>query len=176
MRGGVSLAAALAIPATLDSGAPFPNRELILFITFGVIVFTVVAQSLTLPLLIRRLGVVDDGSEEEGEELLGRMEAAQAALRWLEEAGGDSDAREDTVRRVRGLYEFRYRRFSARAGEVDDEEGMEERSLAYQRMMHRVFEAQRIRLVELRNRGEISNDVMHRLERELDLEESRLEV
>ena len=176
MRGGVSLAAALAIPATLDSGAPFPHRELILFITFGVIVFTVVGQGLTLPILIRRLGVLDDGTEEESEELLGRMEAAQAALRWLEEAGGESEAREETVQRVRGLYEFRYRRFSARAGEVEDDDGIEERSLGYQRMMHRVFEAQRRRLVELRNQGQISNQVMHRLERELDLEESRLEV
>ena len=88
MRGGVSLAAALAIPATLDSGAPFPHRELILFITFGVIVFTVVGQGLTLPILIRRLGVLDDGSEEEAEELLGRMEAAQAALLWLEDSAG----------------------------------------------------------------------------------------
>ena len=150
MRGGVSLAAALAIPATLDSGAPFPDRELILFITFGVIVFTVVGQGLTLPILIRRLGVLDDGSEEETEELLGRMEAAQAALRWLEE---ESEAREDTVQRVSRLYEFRYRRFSARAGEIDDEDGIEERSMAYQRLMHRVFEAQRTRLVELRNQG-----------------------
>ena len=173
MRGGVSLAAALAIPATLDSGAPFPHRELILFITFGVIVFTVVGQGLTLPILIRRLGVVDDGTEEEAEELLGRMEAAQAALLWLE---SDSGAREDTVERVSRLYEFRYRRFSTRAGEGDDDDGIEERSLAYQQLMHRVYEAQRVRLLELRNQGEISNDVMHRLERELDLEESRLEV
>ncbi len=173
MRGGVSLAAALAIPATLDSGAPFPNRELILFITFGVIVFTVVGQGLTLPILIRRLGVLDDGSEEEGEELLGRMEAAQAALTWLEE---ESEAREETVQRVSRLYEFRYRRFSARAGEIDGSDRIEEQSLGYQRLMHRVFEAQRRRLVELRNQGQISNDVMHRLERELDLEESRLEV
>ena len=176
MRGGVSLAAALAIPATLDSGAPFPHRELILFITFGVIVFTVVGQGLTLPLLIRRLGVVDDGTEEEQEELLGRLEAAQAALAWLDEREPESDAREDTIRRVRGLYEFRHRRFSARAGEVDDDDGIEERSMAYQRLMHRVFDAQRLRLVELRNQGRISNQVMHRLERELDLEESRLEV
>ncbi len=137
------------------------------------IVFTVVGQGLTLPILIRRLGVLDDGSEEESEELLGRMEAAQAALRWLE---SESEAREDTVQRVSRLYEFRYRRFSARAGEIDDDDGIEERSLGYQRLMHRVFEAQRRACVELRNQGQISNAVMHRLERELDLEESRLEV
>jgi CPA1 family monovalent cation:H+ antiporter len=117
--------------------------------------------------------VLDDGSEEEAEELLGRMEAAQAALRRLED---DSEGREDTVQRVSRLYEFRYRRFSTRAGEGDDDGGIEEQSVAYQQLMHRVFEAQRIRLVELRNQGQISNAVMHRLERELDLEESRLEV
>ena len=63
-----------------------------------------------------------------------------------------------------------------RAGKIEDEDGIEDRSLAYQRLMHELYTAQRAGLVELRNGGEISNDVMHRIERELDLEESRLEV
>jgi CPA1 family monovalent cation:H+ antiporter len=63
-----------------------------------------------------------------------------------------------------------------RAGKLEDEEGIEDRSLAYQRLMHELYRVQRRAVVELRNGGEISNDVMHRIERELDLEESRLEV
>ena len=63
-----------------------------------------------------------------------------------------------------------------RAGKIDDEDGIEDRSLAYQRLMHELYTAQRRALVELRNSGEISSDVMHRVERELDLEESRLEI
>ncbi len=63
-----------------------------------------------------------------------------------------------------------------RTGKVDDDDGIEDRSLAWQRMMHDVYDAQRHALVQLRNEGEISSDVMRRIERELDLEESRLEV
>ena len=63
----------------------------------------------------------------------------------------------------------------ARTGKIDDE-GIENRSLSYQRLMHELYTAQRRAVIQLRNDGEISNDVMHRIERELDLEESRLEV
>lgn len=69
MRGAVSLAAALALPLHTDAGAPLPGRELIQFITFALILVTVVGQGLTLPSLIARLGVVEDGTEEEHEEL-----------------------------------------------------------------------------------------------------------
>jgi hypothetical protein len=80
------------------------------------------------------------------------------------------------VERVRRLYEFRQRRFKIRAGKIEDEEGLEEGSLLYQRMMHEIYASQRQALVELRNSRQISSDVMRRVERELDLEESRLEV
>ena len=76
------------------------------------------------------------------------------------------------------LYEFRRRRLSQRAGELDGDEGdnLDDRSQNYQRMVRDVLEAQRRRVVELRNQGVISDDVMHRLERELDLEDQRLEI
>jgi monovalent cation/hydrogen antiporter len=63
-----------------------------------------------------------------------------------------------------------------KAGKVADEDGIEERSMQYQRLMHRIYDAQRETLVALRDEGEVSNEVIGRLERELDLEESRLEV
>jgi Na+/H+ antiporter len=176
MRGAVSLAAALALPLRTDAGAPLPDRDLILFITFALILVTVVGQGLTLPYLIRRLGVQEDGAEEEAEEMQARWVAARAAIERLDELAVEEWTLDDTIERLRGLYEFRQRRVKVRAGKIDDEDGIEDRSLAYQRLMHELYAVQRRAVVRLRNGGEISNDVMHRIERELDLEESRLEV
>jgi CPA1 family monovalent cation:H+ antiporter len=175
MRGGVSLAAALALPLETDSGAPFPERDLIIFIAFCVILFSLVVQGLTLPLLIRRLGITGDDDEEEHEELRARLTAAKAALAEIDVLEEEGAVREFTIERMRGLYDYRKRRFAARAGKVEDD-GYEERSRAYQQALRRVLDAQRGAIVELRNRGEISNEVMHRVERELDLEDTRLEI
>jgi monovalent cation/hydrogen antiporter len=177
MRGAVSLAAALALPLETDAGAPLPDRDLILFIAFALILVTLVGQGLTLPALIRRLGVTADADEEEAEEVRARLTAAKAALARLEELehDGAGSIRDDTLRRVRGTYEFRKRRFAARAGMYEPDEDIEDRSLAYQQLMRELYAAQRRALVALRNQGEISNDVMHRVERDLDLEETRLE-
>jgi CPA1 family monovalent cation:H+ antiporter len=176
MRGAVSLAAALALPLSTDAGEPLPGRDLILFVTFAVILFTVVGQGLTLPLLIRRFDVADDGSEEEREEVRARLTAAGAALERLDELSIEEWTQEDTVKRVRALYEFRRRRFKVLAGKIEDEDGIQDRSLAYQRLMHELYAAQRGALVELRDSGGISAEVMRRVERDLDLEEERLEV
>jgi monovalent cation/hydrogen antiporter len=174
MRGAVTLAAALALPLRTDAGAPFPERDLIIFLAFTVVLFTLVFQGLTLPLLMRRLEVHDDGAEEH-EELEARLAAADAALMRLDEVSTEGWAREDTVERLRGLYNYRRRRFSARAGEVEDD-GYEDRSIAYQRLLRELLSAQRQAVIGLRNRGAISQDVMHRIERELDLEDNRLEI
>jgi monovalent cation/hydrogen antiporter len=176
MRGAVSLPAALALPLTTDAGEPLPGRDLILFVTFAVILFTVVGQGLTLPALIRRFDVAEDGSDEEREEVWARLTAAAAALERLDELSIEEWTQEDTVQRVRAMYEFRRRRFKVRAAKVDDEDGIENRSIAYQRLMHELYAAQRGALVGLRDSGKISAEVMRRIERELDLEEERLEV
>ena len=169
MRGAVSLAAALALP--LD----FPLRDLILFLTFSVILVTLVVQGLTLPALIRRLRFEEDDSEER-EEVRARLAATSAALDRLEELAGEDWTRDDTVERLHGMFEFRRRRLKARGGYLEDEDGTEDRSLAYQRLVRELLEAQRLAIVRLRNQGQISSDVMHRIERELDLEDSRLEI
>jgi Na+/H+ antiporter len=176
MRGAVSLAAALALPLETHAGAPFPDRDLIQFITFAVILVTVVGQGLTLPWLIRKLGAVEDGTEEEHEELKARLTIAKAALNKVDELEGEEWTRDGTIERVRNLYRYRKRRFAARAGMIEDQDGIEEGSLAYQRMMHEIYAVQRAELVRLRNERTISADVMRRVERELDLEEQRLEV
>jgi Na+/H+ antiporter len=174
MRGAVSLAAALALPLETSAGLPFPQRNLILFMTFAVIFATLVLQGLTLPALIRRLHVTDDGTEEQ-EELRGRLGATNAALARLDELSAAEWTRDDTVERMRGLYQFRRRRLKARAGYLQDD-GYQDRSLAYQRLVRELLEAQRQEIIRLRNEGAIGNDVMHRIERDLDLEDSRLEI
>jgi monovalent cation/hydrogen antiporter len=174
MRGAVSLAAALALPFEGAGGQPFPERDLIVFLTFGVIFTTLVVQGLTLPALIRRLGVTGDGAEVR-EELQARLGATDAALQRLDQLASEDWTRDDTVERMRGLYDYRRRRLSARAGEIQDD-GYEDRSIAYQRLVRELLEAQRRAIIQLRNQGAISTDVMHRVERDLDLEDSRLEI
>src|SRR5215218_8807901 len=166
LRGAVSLAAALALPAD------FPARDQLLFITFVVILVTLVLQGLTLPAVIRWSGVHDDGAEAR-EELLARRRATEAALEHLDELEALEWTRDDTVERMRGMYRYRTDRLAARD---TDDGGFEHRSRKYQKMVRSVLDAQRRAVVELRNRGEISNDVMHRIERELDLEDERLEI
>jgi len=168
MRGAVSLAAALALPED------FPQRNLLIFVAFGVILATLVLQGLSLPWLIRRLGLQRDDSDAQ-EELRGRLRATDAALTRLEELEAQEWTRDDTVERMRGLYQFRRQRLKARAGYLADD-GYQDRSLAYQRLVRELLDAQRREIVRLRNQGEISNEVMHRIERDLDLEDARLEI
>ncbi len=174
MRGAVSLAAALAIPLHTNSGAPFPDRDLIIFLTFAVIFGTLVVQGLSMPTLIHRLGITRDGSED-AEEIRARLVATKAALGELDRLADEEWTREDTIERMRAQYNYRKRRFAAQAGKIEDD-GYEDRSLAYQHVVQIVLTAQREALVELRNEGRISNETMNRVIRDLDLEESRLEI
>jgi CPA1 family monovalent cation:H+ antiporter len=171
LRGAVSLAAALALPPG------FPERGLLIFLTLAVIFATLVLQGLTLPWLIRRLDIQDDGVAAR-EELIARKEATRAAIAHLERLGAEDWTRDDTVERMTRLYEFRHRRLRQRAGVPleDEEDNLDERSVSYQRVVREVLDAQRRRIIELRNQGEISDDVLHALERELDLEDQRLEI
>ena len=168
------MAVALALPFTTDTGDGFPSRDLIVFLTFAVIFFTLVVQGLSLPALIRRLGVSDGGGDVD-EEVRARLVATKAAIAQIDALSGEEWIRDDTVERLRAFYEYRKRRFAARAGKIEDE-GYEDRSLAYQRLLQLVLEAQREALLRMRGEGQLSNEVMNRLLRELDLEESRLEI
>ncbi|MDQ3941839.1 MAG: hypothetical protein M3254_01880 [Actinomycetota bacterium] len=99
---------------------------------------------------------------------------AESALARLEELAEEGWVREDTAERVRGLYNYRRRRFVARLD--GDEDRLEDRSTAYQRLLRELLRAQRQTLLRLRDEGKIGDEVMHRIEHDLDLEESRLEV
>ena len=174
MRGGVSLAAALALPLRTDDGDPFPGRDLILFLTFAVIVVTLVGMGLTMAFVIRALGLEDDGVDDL-EDAKARIHAAEAALARLELLVDEDWVREDTAERVRGAYRFRTNRFRARFDDGDDG-AIEMRSQDYQRLRRELLEAERGALVELRRTGVISNDVWIRVARDLDLEELRLDI
>ena len=175
LRGAVSLAAALAIPLTTDAGQPFPGRSLILFLTFAVILGTLVIQGLSLPAVIRLLDLEDDSAVEVQEEARARIDAAAAAVARLDELAAEDWVRDDTAERMRGLYNFRQARFSARLDDSDDG-AIEARSLDYQRLRRELLDAEREVVVELRQTGEISNEVALRVIRDLDLEDARLDV
>jgi monovalent cation/hydrogen antiporter len=168
IRGAVSLAAALALPTDL------PGRDLIVYLTFAVILATLVGQGLTLPWLIRVLHLEDDGGAER-EDAKARIKAAEAALARLEELEAEGWVRDDTAERTRGQYRFRTSRFRARYEGVD-EEGVEERSQQYQRLRRELLEAERQAVLRLRNEGTITEDVMQRVQRDIDLEDLRLDV
>jgi CPA1 family monovalent cation:H+ antiporter len=167
IRGAVSLVAALALPTD------FPDRQLIVFLAFAVIVATLVLQGLTLPAMVRVLGIGDDGSADR-EDAKARIKAAEAALARLEELVAEGSVREDTAQRIRGTLGFRRDRFRARFDDGDDG-SIEERSIAYQRVMRELLNAERATVVSLRNEGVIDDAVMQRVQRDLDLEEARLD-
>jgi monovalent cation/hydrogen antiporter len=173
MRGAVTIAAALLIPLHTDSGAPFPDRDLIVFLAFAVVLGTLVVQGLSLPFVIRVLRLEDDGGAD-AEESHARIRAAEAAIERLDELEGEAWVLDDTATRVRGQYQFRIDRFSARS-DPDGDGKIEKRSLKYQRLRRELLEAERHAVVELRNTGEISDEVMRRVVLDLDLEVARLD-
>jgi hypothetical protein len=181
MRGAVSLAATLTLPVE------FPGRDLVLFQTFCVIFVTLVGQGLTLQPLIRWLDIHDDGAPEK-EEIKARLLAAEAALERIDELAEEDWVYEDTAERMRGMYGYR-RRFATRhtsatdkrvadfaANLHGDDEDYETRSAAFQRFRRELLEAEREAVLRLRSEGKIGDEVMRKIERDLDLEDSRLEI
>ena len=168
IRGAVSLAAALALPVDV------PGRDLIVFLTFAVILATLVGQGLTLPSLIRVLHLpADVGAGRE--DAKARIKAAEAALERLDELAAEDWVRDDTAERLRGTYRFRQTRFRARLDGQDDD-GVEERSQQFQRLRRELLSAERDAVLHLRNEGVITEEVMQRVQRDLDLEDSRLDA
>jgi monovalent cation/hydrogen antiporter len=174
LRGAVTLAAALALPLTTSSGAPFPDRDLLIYLAFSVILATLVLQGLSLPLVIRLLHLEDDGTAAK-EETKARIYAARKAVERLEELAGEDWVRDDTAERMRGLYRFRENRFAARFDDGDDG-AIEQRSQDYQRLRRELLDAERRAVVDLRRQGKINDDIMNLVQRDLDLEDARLDV
>jgi CPA1 family monovalent cation:H+ antiporter len=172
MRGAVSLAAALAIPLSAGNH-PFPDRDLVIFLAYVTIVGTLVISGLTLPPLVRRLGL-GEAEEMARAEARARLQLAHAALARIEEAAEHEELPERAVAQLRSAYETRTHRLipQADAGRAAGDES----DVAWRlRELHReLISAERERLREMRVEGEISADAARRIERDLDLEESRI--
>jgi Na+/H+ antiporter len=179
MRGAISLALALSLPLTTQSGASFPERDLIIFLTFGVILVTLVLQGLSLPLLISRLGLGVDAAEEQ-EMAEARLRAAEAALSRLDELRDEEWVPHTTAERMHEVYEFRRQRFATQLNEQAENgqegEDYEQHSQAFVHLRRELLAAEREALLKLRDEGRISDEVRGHVERDLDLEEARLEL
>ncbi|HSE91842.1 MAG TPA: Na+/H+ antiporter [Methylomirabilota bacterium] len=171
MRGIVSLAAALALPLTTASGAPFPFRDEITVLSFVVILSTLVVQGLSLPRLIRVLNLGEDATLEL-EEVQAREAAARAALARLDEVTGAPWARAAQVDRLRAIYTQRLRRSSPLTAGQDRMAA--EGQASYRRLRHETLSAERRAVIALRDQGAISDEVLHRIEQELDVEATRI--
>lgn len=173
MRGAVSLAAALAVPIQLADGTAFPGRDLIVFLTTTVIFVTVVLQGLTLPALIYGLGLGAGSSQHEGEIRMARRQGAREALERIEQLGEEDWLPEAVAKPLRDLYENRADALTQASDEDDDEDDHQVRYDALLRLRRELINVERSVLLRMSSAGEISDDAMRRVERDLDLEESR---
>ena len=175
IRGIVSLAAALAIPYTTAAGQPFPYRDLILFLTFAVIVVTLVGQGLMLPAVIRRLGLVDLGRAEHeaeaAEELGLRRQAVQAVLRRIDELAAERELPDAIVGPLRAHHAERLHHLDYHMGADALDNQLASLSHEVELML---IEAERAHLYDLLRRGEIKDEARRHIEHELDLREAQL--
>jgi CPA1 family monovalent cation:H+ antiporter len=176
MRGIVSLAAALAIPETIAPGVPFPARDLIQFITFVTILVTLIGQGLTLPLIINAFGVKDPAISHEVLEKA-RLRIAEAGLKRLQalEPSFVSPVHWEIAGRLRERYEEQLVDYQAHVdGTLDEGDGLQHK--LKRDMIREVLIAERRTLAELRLHGDVNDTVYRRLQYDIDLEESRLEL
>jgi Na+/H+ antiporter len=172
MRGVISLAAAFALPFVLPNGAPFPGRNYILFFTFCVILATLVFQGLTLPFIIRRLGVEEDRTTDD-EERAARLQANRAALARLDQFVAKNKFPPGLVDRLRSEYVERIEQLELCASNPDDCRG-EIATPRYQQLQQRALDVERETIIRLRNQRVINDDALRRIQRDLDLAEARL--
>jgi len=167
MRGIVSLSAALALPAVLGDGSAFPYRDLIIYLTFFVISVTLVVQGLTLAPLIRKLNVGTDWSAQE-EEQAAKLALTKAAISAIDEVAARDGIGHELAERIRAEFAEKVALALAR-GEVlrrgDD---------AAKRLRRAAIQAERRELIRICRENQISDDVLHHLEEDLDYQESRL--
>ncbi|MBS4729298.1 Na+/H+ antiporter [Mycobacterium sp. SM1] len=172
MRGGVSLAAALAVPLRRADGSPFPDRELVVVVTAGVIVATLMLQGTSLPWLLRHLGI---GHEDlQSQQRLARLQAARAALAWLDDYAA-TERVDDAVESLRALYGARVRRLQgANQDQPSRATSGADELQRYRELQLRLLGVERSTVIELRQQGRISATVRRAIERILDLEEARI--
>lgn len=173
MRGVISLAVALSLPQTTDTGQPFPGRDLIVFITFTVILVTLVGEGLTLPFIIRRLGVEVVAGHVEDEELRARSRMARAALRELDSRAATIGSSPIVVERVRGSYASRVERLEqlrttrASSSAIRAEAARSHEST--RQLFDMLIDVERAELQRMQNAASIDGDTARRLSTDLDL-------
>jgi Na+/H+ antiporter len=168
MRGAVSLAAALAVPLSVTA------RPQIIFLTFALILVTLVGQGLSLPFIVRALGL-EEPRRWSDEEAVARMEAAQSALDRLDQMEEDERASETQLKRLRDLYRARFRMCQAvLGGEDPDAAAREQRIADYGELRRELIGIERDELLDLRRAGRLRNQTLRQIERDLDLEEARI--
>ena len=173
IRGIVSLAAALAIPLTTASGTPFPHRDLILFLTFVVILVTLVGQGLLFPSVIRALGLADAGrrehAEDRREEARARHQAIEAAIARLSELATERHLPAEIVAPLHAHHRDRLKHLEHRSGGVH-------RQLIqhYDEIEALLISAERSLINDLYRAGQLKDEARRRIERELDLREAHL--
>ena len=168
MRGAVSLAAALAVPLSVD------GRPQIIFLTFALILVTLVGQGLSLPFVVRALGL-EEPRRWSDEEAVARMEAAQSALDRLDEMEDEDRASESQLKRLRDLYRARFRMCQAvLGGEDPDVAAREQRIAGYGELRRELIGIEREELLTLRGAGRLRHATLRQIERDLDLEEARI--
>jgi monovalent cation/hydrogen antiporter len=174
MRGVISLAAAIALPQTLDNGAPFTQRSMIIFLAFSAILVTLVLQGLTLPPLIRALGLAGAATSRSTEEENARRAILEAALKYLE------NAREDAKPELADAYDDLSRHYRARLANLNQEGRADSLALTihnqYYELSRKLLQIERQTAVQLRSERRINDDLLRELEHELDLSESKLET
>jgi CPA1 family monovalent cation:H+ antiporter len=172
MRGVVSLAAAFALPFILPDGSLFPGRNYILFLTFSVILVTLLFQGLTLPIVIQKLCMKEDHSTDD-EERTARLKANEAAIELIENLRGSGKFSPGTVDRLRAEYDERMGQLQLCAENPDDCRG-EIATPQYQRLQRQALRVERQTIIRLRNERVINDDALRRIQRDLDLAEARL--
>jgi monovalent cation/hydrogen antiporter len=170
MRGVVSLAAALALPATT------PERTSLIFLTFLVILVTLVGQGLTLPVLIRALGVVQAGNGPAQQELRVRRMVTEAALARIEQLAGQWPTHLPLINALRAQYEHRASHLEDLPAEPEGDNPADQELLEHHLIRRAVIDAERAAALNLRERGDIADPVWRDIERELDLEELRMDA
>jgi CPA1 family monovalent cation:H+ antiporter len=173
VRGAVSLAAALALPFALPNGDPFPYRDLVLFVAFAVIFITLIGLGLSLPAVVRWLGVAKDGRDEhiaEHEaEIAARREALAAALQSLDAMTDDRELSDEVVKLLRARHEIR-------SSQLPDSLDPDHRDVtaAQTKLTRELIASERIFIHALLREGRITDEARRRIERDLDLEEASL--
>jgi CPA1 family monovalent cation:H+ antiporter len=171
MRGVVSLAAALALPLTTSEGHVFPFRDLIIFLTFCVIISTLVFQGISLPYLIRWLKIKVD-AKEAIEEIKVRLKVAYKVIEHIEENFSYGVVTDQVLAQIKTKYEIRIQRLGQQIGNKTMLK--EAQLLQFLDIQQELLDIERKLVIELRREGKINDEVLKRVENELDLEESRL--